>query len=173
MSAIGGEHQYWSVDSAPARLTRSLSVWAAPSVLVLFTLVAAGLLYAVNAMPVLARTFPNHDIVFSPYTGTHSIPLRIFILSFFVAYAAVVGASVWGRIKFFFELSLYFIVLCGAFDVMNLIAFHTVGFVYSLHVVEILSGLFGFFIFSLKLLDHGSMPARVETPYSPRFKLDR
>lgn len=164
-------HRYWSVDSAPARLTRSLSVWAAPTVLVLFSLVAAGLLYAVNAIPVIADTFPNHDIVFSPYLGTHSVPLRIFIVSFFIAYSAVVGASLLGRIKFFFELSLYFIVLCAAFDVINLVAFHLTGFVYSLHVVEILSGLFGFFVFSLKLLDHGSMPRRVDTPYAPRFKL--
>ncbi|HWJ87265.1 MAG TPA: glycosyltransferase family 2 protein [Pelagibacterium sp.] len=171
VSTPAGGHQYWSVDSAPARLTRSLSPWAAPTALVVFTVVAAAMLYAVNSIEVLARNFPNHDIVFSPYSGTHSLPLRIFILSFFIAYSTVVGASIGGRIRFFFELSLYFIVLCGAFDVMNLVAYHLVGFVYSLHVVEILSGLFGFFVFSLKLLDHGSMPARAATPRSPRYKL--
>lgn len=165
------EHQYWSVDSAPAKLTRSLSVWAAPVVLVIFTVVASGLLYAVNTIPVLAEAFPNHDIIFSPYTGTHSIPLRIFVLSFFIAFAAVCGATFWGRIKFFLDLSLYFILLCGVFDMMNIIAYRYTGFIYSLHVVEILSGLFGFFIFSVTLLNHGSMPKRVETPYSSRFKL--
>lgn len=176
MSAVQGkgqksEHVFWSVDSAPARLTRSLSPWAAPLVLVLFTAVAAGMLYAVNAVPFLAATFPNHDIIFSPYSGTHSIPLRIFIIAFFIAYSAVVGASLWGRIRFFFEMSLYFVLLCGVFDLINIAAYHAFGFIYSLHVVEILSGLFGFFIFSVKLLDHGSMPARAKSPYSRRFKL--
>lgn len=165
------EHQYWSVDSAPAKLTRSLSVWAAPAVLVIFTIVSSGMLYAVNSIPLLAATFPNHDIIFSPYTGTHSIPLRIFILSFFIAFAAVCGATFWGRVRFFLDLSLYFILLCGVFDVINIIAYHYTGFIYSLHVVEILSGLFGFFIFSVTLLNHGSMPKRVETPSSSRFQL--
>ena len=69
------DHDYWSVDSAPAKLTRPLSVWAAPSLLLIFTVVAA-----------LAAMFPNGDVVFSPYLGVHSIPLRIFIVSFFVAF---------------------------------------------------------------------------------------
>lgn len=158
------DHQYWSVDSAPAKLTRPLSVWVAPTVLVLFTGVATLLLALVNTEP-LATIFPNHDIIFSPYEGTHSIPLRIFIVSFFVAFAAVVGASVPGRFRFFLELTLYYIVVCGMFDLINIIAFRYTGFVYSLHVVEILSGLFGFFIFSAKLLAHGTMPPRA--PFVP------
>lgn len=176
MSAIAanppGEHKYWSVDSSPARLAHArLSVWAAPKVLLIFTLTAAALLYGINAVPFLAEAFPNRDVVFSPYSGTHSIPLRIFILSFFAAFSVVVSATAWGRITFFVDLSAYFVLLCGVFDLMNILAYHWTGFLYSLHTVEILSGLFGFFIFSHKLLDHGSMPKRAETPYARRFKI--
>lgn len=157
-------HQYWSVDSAPAKLTQPLSIWAAPAVLALFTAVCTLLLVGVNTVPWLAATFPNRDIVFSPYTGTHSVPLRIFILSFYIAFAAVVGAGGRARFRFLFELIVTYVLVCGAFDLCNIIAYRTVGLIYSLDVVEILSGLFGFFIFSLKLLDHGSMPERAPVP---------
>ncbi len=160
------DHNYWSVDSAPAKLTRPLSVWAAPSLLVIFFTVAALLLTAIHAAP-LSAMFPNGDVVFSPYQGMHSIPLRIFIVSFFVAFAAVVGARAPARLKVFLELTLYYALVCGAFDLINIAAFRLTGFVYSIHVVEILSGLFGFFIFSVRLLDQGTMPNRaLTTPFA-------
>ncbi|RDE10034.1 glycosyltransferase [Pelagibacterium lacus] len=161
------DHDYWSVDSAPARLTRPLSVWAAPTLLVLFTMVATVLLALISTEP-LRSWFPNGDVVFSPYLGVHSIPLRIFIVSFTVAFSAVVGARAPGRLKFFLEVTLYYLVVCAAFDLINIVAFRLTGFVYSIHVVEILSGLFGFFIFSTRLLDQGTMPPRA--PSAP-FRL--
>lgn len=160
----GQTHQYWSVDSAPARLTQKLSIWAAPAVLVLFTGVAALLLLLINKVPALVEAFPNRDFVFSPYSGTHSVPLRIFILSFYVAFAMVVGAGAFARVRFLGELIFSYVLVCGLFDLINIAAFQLFGLVYSLHVVEILSGLIGFFVFSLKLLDHGSMPARAAVP---------
>lgn len=171
IEAPAAQHEYWSVDSAPARLTRSVSPLAAPAVLVIFTLISAALIYLVNGVPTMAALFPNGDLLVSPYTGTHAIPLRIFIISFYVAFALVVGASWWRRVLFLADLSLYFVLLCALLDVMNIVAYQTTGFVYSLAVVEILSGLIGFFVFSLCLLNHGSMPARVPAPYSSRFKL--
>jgi len=161
-------HQYWSVDSAPARLTQPLSIWAAPAVLVLFTGISALLLLLINRVPALVEAFPNRDIVFSPYSGSHSVPLRIFIISFYAAFAAVVGAGAGARLRFLGELILSYVLVCGLFDLINIAAFQLFGLVYSLHVVEILSGLIGFFVFSLKLLDHGSMPARAVVP-APRF----
>jgi len=170
IEAPAAQHQYWSVDSAPARLTRSVSPLAAPAVLVIFTIVSAALVYLVNRVPAMIALFPNGDLLVSPYTGTHAIPLRIFIISFYVAFAMVVGASWWRRVLFLVDMSLYFVLLCALLDVMNIIAYQTTGFVYSLAVVEILSGLIGFFVFSLCLLNHGSMPARVPAPYSKKFK---
>ena len=147
-------------------------MWAAPAVLFLFTGVSALLLLLVNKVPALVEAFPNHDFVFSPYSGTHSVPLRIFILSFYVAFAMVVGAGTRSRLRFLGELIFTYVLVCGIFDLINVVAYQTVGFLYSLHVVEILSGLIGFFVFSLKLLDHGSMPQRVPVPepvYRRRF----
>lgn len=157
-------HQYWSVDSAPLKLTQPLSIWAAPAVLVLFTGFAALFLLLINKVPLLVEAFPNRDIVFSPYSGTHSVPLRIFIISFYAAFAAVVGAGAMARARFLGELIFSYVLVCGLFDLINVAAFELFGLLYSLHVVEILSGLIGFFVFSLKLLDHGSMPERTTVP---------
>jgi len=132
---------------------------------------STALLFAVNRVPALVEAFPNRDFVFSPYIGTHSIPLRIFIVSFYVAFSTMFGSTLWGKIRFFLELMLYYVLVVGALDAINIIGFRLTGFVYSLHVIEILSGLIGFFVFSAKLLDHGSMPARAEAPFSRRFKL--
>jgi glycosyltransferase involved in cell wall biosynthesis len=172
-TATGTGHQFWSVDSAPAKLTQPLSIWAAPAVLAIFTGIATLMLLLINRVPALIELFPNHDIVFSPYTGTHSVPLRIFILSFYIAFAAVVGAKGWARLRFLMELIATFIFVCGLFDLLNILTFRFFGLVHSLHVVEILSGLIGFFLFSLKLLAHGSMPRRSTRParrYSRNFK---
>ena len=138
--------------------------------LLLFTLFSSCLLFAVNTVPALATAFPNRDFVFSPYLGTHSIPLRIFILSFYLAFAAVVGASSLGKMKFLVEMTATFVAVCCAFDLLNVLLYQAFGFIYSLHVVEILSGLFGYFVFSLALLNHGSMPARAHTPMGRRYK---
>ncbi|WP_421950723.1 glycosyltransferase [Pelagibacterium sp.] len=170
LQRASGGHDYWSVDSAPAKLTRPLSIWAAPSLLLIFTAVAAALLAVISAEP-FAAIFPNGDVVFSPYLGVHSIPLRIFIVSFIVAFSAVVGARAPQRLRFFLEVTLYYIVVCAAFDLINIAAYRLTGFVYSIHVVEILSGLFGFYIFSIRLLDQGTMPLRAPfAPFSARLK---
>lgn len=159
-----GTHQYWSVDSAPAKLTQPLSVWVAPSVLALFTGIATLLLVAINRVPFLVEAFPNRDLIFSPYDGTHSVPLRIFVLSFYIAFGTIVGAKVRQRIRFLVELTATYIIACGLFDLIHVTAYQKFGSMMSLHLVEIVSGLFGYFIFSWSLLSYGSMPALTKKP---------
>lgn len=163
---------YVSVDSAPARLTRPLSPWLAPAVLTLFVLISSFLVGLMNRQPDLVALFPQGDLVFSPYDGAHSLPLRLFVLAFYMAFAAVVGARKRDRTRFLAELIVSYILICGVFDLINIAAHRTMGLVYSLDMIEILSGLIGFMVFSFKLLDHGSMPARVSVPqrvYRRRF----
>ncbi|WP_404406416.1 glycosyltransferase [Pelagibacterium halotolerans] len=164
------DHRYWSVDSNPERLTCPVPSLAGPWVLGVFVLVSVWLTWLVNRTPALAELFPNHDIVFSPYAGTHSLPLRIFILSFFAAYASGVRATLRVRIWLFFELTIYFVLLCAATDLINIVLQRAFGLVYSIHVIEIFSGLAGFLVFSIRLLDCGAMPPRAATPYRSGFK---
>ena len=163
---------YVSVDSAPARLTRPLSPWFAPAVLILFVIASTVLIALMDRHSALVALFPQGDLIFSPYEGTHSIPLRLFILAFYVAFAAVVGARKRERTRFLLELIATYILVCGLFDLVNIAAYRIMGLVYSIDMIEILSGLIGFLVFSFKLLEHGSMPVRVAVPapvYRRRF----
>ena len=65
---------YISVDSAPKRFAGPVSVWQAPKMLVVFTVLAAAQLWAVNT-DLLAQVFPNRDYVFSRHGGYHAIAI--------------------------------------------------------------------------------------------------
>lgn len=159
------------MDSAPVSLTRPLAHRVAPTLLLLFCLVSTVLLFAINEFPALMRVFPNRDFVFSPYGGTHSVPIRIFIISFYVAFTAVAGASAMSKLRLLIHTLAYFVIICCAFDLLNLALYDTYGVIPSIHVVEILSGVIGYLVFAMNLLSHGSMPARAEVPFSRHFKL--
>lgn len=149
-----------SVDSAPKRFAGPVSQLRAPAMLILFCMIASGLLWLVNTQTV-STIFPNRDFVFSPYDGYHAIAVRIFIISFFVSFAMFSSAGWKGKILFSLDLVLSYAVLCGAFDLANVVFAFAFGMSYSLHFSAILSGLFGFAIYSFKLLERGRMPVRI------------
>ncbi|MEP3275482.1 MAG: glycosyltransferase [Stappiaceae bacterium] len=155
-----------SVDSAPKRFAGFISAWRAPCLLLSFTIFAASLLWLVNT-PAMAHIFPNHDFVFSPYEGRHAIAIRIFVLSFFIAFAAFSSSNLLGRILFGLDMVLTFMVICAIFDVSNVLAHQAFGISFSLHFSSIGSGLLGFAIYSFKLLEWGYMPARIRIEHRP------
>ncbi|WP_425090846.1 glycosyltransferase [Tropicimonas sp. S265A] len=151
---------YISVDSAPKRFAGAVSTWQAPKMLLVFTLLAAGQLWLVNTDTV-SQVFPNRDYVFSAHTGRHAIAIRIFLISFFIAFAAFSSGGMRERTLFALDMVLAFIAGCAAFDLANAWAQHGLGFSFSLHFSAIASGLFGFAVYSFKLLERGFMPARI------------
>ncbi len=134
--------------------------------LVSFSVLAFALLWAVNT-PQLSTIFPNRDLVFSPYEGRHAISIRIFILSFFVTFAAFSSASPWGKTLFALDMSVSFGLICGLLDLANAASFHYLGVAYSLHLSAILTGLLGFAYYSFKLLERGFMPMRIRIEHRP------
>ncbi|MEJ8560557.1 hypothetical protein QTO30_04445 [Yoonia sp. GPGPB17] len=157
---------YISVDSAPKRFAGSVSHWQGPKMLICFTGLAAGQLWSVNT-DLAAQLFPNHDYVFSPHEGHHAIAVRIFLISFFISFAAFSSAAGRGRVLFGLDMVLTFLVGCAAFDVANAVAENMIGRSLSLHFSAIASGLFGFAIYSFKLLERGFMPARIRVEHVP------
>lgn len=151
---------YVSVDSAPKGFAGPVSQWHAPKMLVLFTILATSQLWAINT-EFAGRFFPNHDYVFSPHQGRHAIAIRIFLISFFVSFAAFSNAGARGRALFGLDMSLTFLMGCAVFDLANALAHNLIGASLSLHFSAIASGLFGFAIYSFKLLERGLMPARI------------
>ncbi len=161
---------YISVDSAPKRFAGAVSEWQAPRMLILFTALAAAQLWAINT-EVAGLIFPNHDYVFSPHQGRHAISIRIFLISFFIAFAAFSNAGAGARALFACDMTLTFLFGCAAFDLANAVAQSVIGTSFSLHFSAILSGLFGFAIYSFKLLERGLMPARIRIEHIPVSQL--
>ncbi len=157
---------YISVDSAPKRFAGPVSEWQAPRMLLLFTVLATLQLWAVNT-ELAGQVFPNHDYVFSPHKGRHAISIRIFLISFFISFAAFSNGGPQGRTLFGLDMTLTFLVGCAAFDLANAVAHAMIGTSFSLHLSAIASGLFGFAIYSFKLLERGLMPARIRIEHIP------
>jgi hypothetical protein len=161
-----GQVAFLSVDSAPRRFASAVSVWRAPLMLLVFLLISLGLLTLVN-IPALSGVFPNHDFIFSPYAGNHSVAIRTFVISFFLAFGLFASARPAGRVLFALDLTVTFAVLCAVFDLANVVGNRVFGIVYSLHFIEIVSGLMGFAVFSFKLLERGRMPVRIQVEHRP------
>ena len=157
---------YISVDSAPKRFAGSVSQIQAPKMLVLFTVMAAALLWVFNTGPVSA-VFPNRDFVFSPHEGRHAIAIRIYLITFFVSFAAFSNGGGRARTLFGIDMVVTFLLGCAAFDLANALAHSVIGKSFSLHFSAIASGLFGFAIYSFKLLERGLMPARIRIEHIP------
>ncbi len=157
---------YISVDSAPKRFAGQVSQMQAPMMLSVFTILAIVQLWAFNTDQVSA-VFPNRDFVFSPHEGRHAIAIRIYLISFFVSFAAFSNGSPSARILFGIDLVVTFLLGCAAFDVANAVAHSVIGQSFSLHFSAIASGLFGFTVYSFKLLERGLMPARIRIEHVP------
>lgn len=155
-----------SVDSAPKRFAGFVSQARAPAMLSLFTLLAVALQMAVNA-PIGAQVFPNRDLVFSPYEGQHSIAIRIFMIAFFISFAAFSSGNWKAKLLFGFDMGLTYALICAIFDLANVVAFMAANLAFSLHFSAIISGLLGFCVFSWKLLERGLMPVRIPVEHRP------
>ncbi|MEO1555401.1 MAG: glycosyltransferase [Pseudomonadota bacterium] len=159
-----------SVDSAPKRFAGPVSEWQAPMMLGLFAVMAAAQLWFVNT-DLVSQIFPNRDYVFSAHSGRHAIAIRIFLVSFFIAFAAFSSGGRRGRILFGLDLVLSFLAGCAVFDLANALAHYCLGQSFSLHFSAIASGLFGFAVYSFKLLERGFMPARIRIEHIPVSQL--
>lgn len=157
----GNDFKYWSVDSAPHRLAEKVPALRAPVLLVIFSFIAAGQLWAINHFPSLNGFFLHNDWVFAPATGGHSIPLRIFMLSFFIAFGLCCDPRWLRKLAVSCDMALTYALMCLLMDLLLQMAYALTGTIMTLHIVEIASGLLGFAIFSFKLLERGEMPARL------------
>ncbi|WP_282077780.1 glycosyltransferase [Epibacterium ulvae] len=152
---------YWSVDSAPRRFAEKVSPWRAPVLLLIFCLVAFVLLWLLNNLPLLNAYFLHNDIIFAPATGGHAIPVRIFLFSFLVAFGMSCDPRWKRKLTITADLVATYFLFCLALDFLLTLVFAGFGIIFTLHIVEIASGLIGFAIFSFKLLEHGEMPSRL------------
>ena len=155
-----------SVDSAPKKFAGLISQSRAPATLALFSVISVLLLFGVNSDRG-AFIFPNRDLVFSPYDGNHAIAIRIFLVSFFVAFGICSSGSFRARISLATDMVASYLFVCASLDLANFSFHRWLGISYSLHFSAIASGLLGFAVYSFKLLERGYMPARIFVEHRP------
>lgn len=154
-------NEFWSVDSAPKKFAGQVAQDRAPKLLIMFSLLAVLGMWAINEIPVVAAFFPNDDLMLVQYAGNHGIALRLFLLCFFLAFATFCDDSPYRRIRFGADCIVTFAVVCALMDLASILILTWSGVHISIHAAEIASGILGFAIFSFKLLENGSMPARI------------
>lgn len=149
--------QYRSVDSQPAGLSVRVSRLRAPALLITFCILSVVQLWLFQS-GVYSGLFPHGDYIFAPYSGEHSIAIRTYVISFFVAYSIFAAGGARTRVVFALDLILRFLAICATFDLANTLLLTFFGLQYPLVLAQILAGLTGFALFSFMLLRHGAMP---------------
>ena len=161
--------QFASVDSAPRRLTRRVPVLAAPQVLCVTLVLAMIGTCLLHQVPLLIRLFPEGDLYLSRYEGVYTIPVRLFLFCFYIGYASAMAASLRGRVLYALDLCLTFALVCAIFDWLALLARLHLGVPMNLFLALPISGLAGLLVFSARILRHGDMPRRDDSPLRKRI----
>lgn len=154
--------RYLSIDSAPPKLARQLSIWTAPSLLCVFTIVSVFALSLLDMLHATLKLIPHPDLVFFNYSGHHSIPLRSFEICFYFSYAIFMDGRLAQRLRFFLRLVFQLLLAAGMLDLMNGIAFRSFGFALNIHEAQVTAGLLGLLMFAFAILDCGDMPKRAD-----------
>lgn len=162
--------QFYSVDSAPRRLARHVPISAAPQVLSVALVGSITLTYLLHAIEPLASIFPEGDFYLTRYEGTYTVPMRLFLVSFYIGYASAIAATTGGKIRHGLDLILTFFTVCAVFDLLTVVMHNAIGVLMPLQVGMILSGLSGLMIFSLKILQNGDLPERTRVPLADHIR---
>ncbi|GGX51138.1 glucosaminyltransferase [Tateyamaria omphalii] len=153
--------QYASVDSTPKGLSHPVPLWYGPALIALFCVLSIASLYTITSIPLLRHTFPSGDLIIGPYQGTHSISVRIFLICYFVSYSVFCHANPLKKLTMGLDLCVSFAFLCITLDVTTIVLHRALDLTLPLTAVAILSGLLGFGIYAIKLLERGRMPPSV------------
>lgn len=171
MATTGGgrsQNEFLSVDSAPKGFSAPVPKWRAPCLLLCFLCISAALLWSLDNFPFMQATFSGGDLVAAPFSGGHSVPLRVFVISYMLAFAIFSHGKLLWRIGFGADMLVTYLLLCAFVDLTALIYDVIFDFPMSLHVIEILSGFLGYAVYSFKLLERGNMPSRIPIEELPQ-----
>jgi len=163
--------QFASADSAPPRLSHPLPHTVAAQLVAVFAILSFALVVLFNRVPAVIDFFPERDAYFSRYDGANSIPIRLFVISFCIAFASSIDARWSVRLRFGLDLLLPILLSFALFDLCNAFMRTAYGFRISLLAIGIASGLLGMLIFSLRLIACADMPDRSDSPQGIRFKV--
>lgn len=127
----------------------------------MFSVISFSLLWSINQIPTLNDFFVHNDLIFADAMGGHSMPLRVFMISFFIAFGLLCDHRWVRKFGVMLDMALTYTLFCLVMDGLLFLIYDQLHILLSLHIVEIASGLLGFAVFSFKLLERGEMPARI------------
>ncbi|VDC23743.1 glycosyltransferase [Pseudogemmobacter humi] len=156
-----GPAVFASVDSAPGTFARPLPLWRAPMLLLVFCALSAAQIVLLFHGP-LARFFPAGDYILPlGFTGGHAIGLRAFSVTFLFCFALFWGRDNATRIRLIADLLPTYAIICLSIDLGLATVASATGLPVPLHLAEILSGLSGWALFALRLLEHATLPRAI------------
>lgn len=161
---ILSREQFASVDSAPRRLTAPVPNWAGAQVICITLVLSMTGTLALHNVPALQEAFPDRDLYLAQYDGPYVLPIRLFLFSFFIGYASAMAASPRGRLVFALDLCLTSALTFSIFDLLAAVFRHLLGIPMQMYLALPLSGLAGLLVFAVRILRHGDMPDRNDSP---------
>lgn len=157
-----------SIDSTPRGLSHTVPLWYGPALLATFCVLSVAMLAVLTRHPLLVEMFPSGDLVLGVHSGTHSIAVRVFVICYFLAYALFCHANPLKKIAMGLDLVVTFAFVCVSIDMATVVMDELLGVVLPLGAIEIVSGVLGFGIYSIKLLERGRMPPSIPMTINTR-----
>lgn len=154
-----------SVDSTPRGVSVARSRIVQDAALVVFALVAAALLAIPEAgRLVLDMAIPRDFVGFSADRLNQVLPVRTFLLSFFLTYALFAYATPGGKAKLALVFVAKFAAACAVVDVMSWVSWRYAAATWPIHFQQFLVGMAGLAIFPHTVIRNARLPVDSGTP---------
>jgi len=155
-----------SVDSAPKAVSVARPRMVQDTALVAFAFISI----IVLALPELARTgvldlaIPRDYVIFSADRVNSMLPVRSFILAFFLTYALFAYGSVVTRGRLALLFLAKFVAACAIIDGGAWLSWRFVDAVWPIHFQQFLAGMAGLVIFPHTLISNARLPVDSGVP---------
>ena len=159
------EDFFRSVDSTPKGVSVARPRVVQDAAMVVFALIAIALL----AIPELARlafdlAVPRDFVGFSADRLNQVLPVRTFLASFFLTYAAFAYATPGGKLKLAALFVFKFAIACAVVDVASWASWRFAAATWPIHFQQFLVGMAGLAIFPHTLIRNARLPVDSGTP---------
>ena len=164
--SLGRQQDFFrSVDSTPKGVSIARPRIVQDAALVVFALVAAALL----AIPEAGRlafdiAIPRDFVGFSADRLNQVLPVRTFLLSFFLTYALFAYATPVGKLKLALLFTVKFALACAIVDAMSWASWRYAAATWPIHFQQFLVGMAGLAIFPHTVIRNARLPMDSGTP---------
>ena len=153
------EDFFRSVDSAPKGVSVARPRAVQDTALVAFAFVSVILLALPETLAALyAIEIPRDFVAFSADRANEMLPVRTFLLSFFLTYAIFAYGGVITRFKLAFAFTAKFALACAVVDGASWASWRFADAVWPIHFQQFLAGMAGLAIFPHTLLSNARLP---------------